>query len=198
MYTVIGYGGTRAFRVLWMLEELGILYAHERVMPFTDHAQTRTPGGRLPALELSDGQILLDSIAIITFLADRHEALTFPPGTVERARQDELLQLVMDSIDHPLMYWTLAVQRRGEPVSDDVKQWCGRRVVMGMHRIGEMLADNDDEPWLTGRAFTIADIVLGHCLHWADRYGLSPSHPRLLRHFSAVELRPAYRNADCA
>ena len=28
MYRVIGYGGTRAFRVLWMLEELGLPYEH--------------------------------------------------------------------------------------------------------------------------------------------------------------------------
>ena len=35
MYRVIGYGGTRAFRVLWMLEELGLPYEHERLMPFT-------------------------------------------------------------------------------------------------------------------------------------------------------------------
>ena len=39
MYTVIGYGGTRAFRLLWLLEELSQTYRHERVMPFTDAAR---------------------------------------------------------------------------------------------------------------------------------------------------------------
>ena len=38
MYRVIGYGGTRAFRVLWILEELGLPYEHERLMPFTGAA----------------------------------------------------------------------------------------------------------------------------------------------------------------
>ena len=63
MYKVIGYGGTRAFRLLWMLEELHIPHRHDRVMPFTQAARDAVPGGRLPALELRDRTILQDSTA---------------------------------------------------------------------------------------------------------------------------------------
>lgn len=107
MYRVIGYGGTRAFRVLWMLEELGLPYEHERMMPFTGAAGARRPGGWLPALAMADRERLIDSTAILTFLADRHNALIFPPGSVERARQNAVTFRVMECLDEPLMLWTL-------------------------------------------------------------------------------------------
>lgn len=197
MHTVIGYGGTRAFRLLWLLEELGLPHQHERIMPFSEDAKART-GGRLPAIELPCGQILLDSTAILAHLADSNNAFTFPAGSVERARQDALMQLVLEQIDNPLMLWTLAVQRRGAPISAEVQQWLGRRVVTGMHRVGEALGPGGEGPWVLGAAFTIADIVLGHCVHWAERYGLSTNHPRMQQHKAAVEQRPAYHNADCS
>lgn len=193
MYTVIGYGGTRAFRVLWMLEELGLPYEHERLMPFTDAARARTPGGRVPALELAEGRMLVDSTAILTFLADRHDGLTFPAGSVERARQDAVMFRVLECLDEPLMHWTLMMHRQGDPIAGAVRDWLHRRIGSGMDSVGNVL---EDGPWAMGDVFTIADIVLGHCLRWAERYEQQVRHPRLRAHLDQVERRSAYRTAD--
>lgn len=193
MYKVIGYGGTRAFRLLWMLEELHIPYRHDRVMPFTQAARDAAPGGRLPALELRDGTILQDSTAILSFLADRYEALTQPSGSTERAMQDGWMHRVTEGIDGPLMHWTLFMQGIGAPPGPEVRAWVGECLRRGFAVAAENLPAT---PWLAGDQFTIADIVLGHCLHWAERYQALPGDARLQAYLARIRQRPAYLAAD--
>lgn len=193
MYKVIGYGGTRAFRLLWMLEELHIPHRHDRVMPFTQAAREAVPGGRLPALELRDGTILQDSTAILSFLADRYGALTHPPGSVERAVQDGWTHRVGERIDGPLMNWTTFMQGHGPPPVPEVRAWVADCLAEGFTAVAESLPDTS---WLTGEEFTIADIVLGHCLHWAERYQAMPEDGRLRAYLARVRRRPAYLAAD--
>ncbi len=91
MITLYGTVNTRAFRVLWMLEELGVSYTHVK----TDFAsgETRTPAflrinpnGHVPALV--DGELcLFESLAINLYLAERYGAGTLWPASAEdRAR----------------------------------------------------------------------------------------------------------------
>jgi glutathione S-transferase len=53
---------------------------------------------RVPALELDDGQILTENLAIIHFVADAHPGLLPTPGTLERARANEHLSWCATSI----------------------------------------------------------------------------------------------------
>lgn len=193
MYTVIGYGGTRAFRLLWMMEELELPYRHLRVMPFTDAARAATPGGRLPGLGLPDGTVLLDSTAILTFLADRHNGLTHPSGTIARARQDAAIQRVLEEIDMPMMDWTLVRQRivPAPPVEGQAAMQA--RIDRGLEGAAAALGKRD---WLAGDSFGIADIVLGHCLHWSERFHTPLRHARLKDYMARIDRRPAYRMAD--
>lgn len=193
MYKVIGYGGTRAFRLLWMLEELQIPHRHDRVMPFTQAARATVPDGRLPALELRDGRLLQDSTAILTFLADRHGALTHPPGSVERAVQEGWMHRVVERIDGPLMNWTLFMQGIGPAPAPEVRSWMSGCLADGFAAAADRLPGT---PWLAGQEFTIADIVLGHCLHWAERYQALPEDARLRAYLARVRQRPAYLVAD--
>lgn len=195
MYKVIGYGGTRAFRLIWMLEELQIPHRHDRVMPFTPAACVAVPGGRLPALELRDGTILQDSAAILSFLADRHGALTHPPGSTERAVQEGWMHRLVERIDCPLMSWTLFMQGVGPAPAPPVRDWVAGQLATGFAAVAESLPAT---PWLAGEEFTIADIVLGHCLHWAERYQALPEEARLRDWLARVRRRPAYLAADSA
>ena len=105
MYTVVGSRTNRTFRVLWALEELGVEYDHKPYSVRSAEALEHSPTGKLPAL-IAEGEVITDSAAIITFLADRHGGLTFPAGSVQRAQQDALLHRVNDEIDAVL--WTAA------------------------------------------------------------------------------------------
>ena len=105
MYKVLGTANTRAFRVMWMLEELDQPYDHVPAAPQSDGVVAFNPSGKVPVL-IEDGTPITDSTAIIQYLADRHGALTHKAGTIERARQDSLTQFLLDEFDAVL--WTAA------------------------------------------------------------------------------------------
>jgi glutathione S-transferase len=66
MYTVIGATKTRAFRVMWMLEELGQDYIQIDAGPRSEEALKYNPSGKIPAL-LDGDDILTDSVAKHSF-----------------------------------------------------------------------------------------------------------------------------------
>ena len=53
-------------------------------------------------------------------------------------------------------------------------------------------------PGWPGDGFTIPDIVLGHSLHWPERYQALPEDARLRYWLARVRRRPAYLAADSA
>ena len=128
MYTVVGTTKTRTARVLWMLEEMGVAYTHEPIPPHGSRVAELNPSGKVPVLIVDDTAIS-DSVAIMTFLADRHGDLTYPAGTIERAKQDSLTQMINDELDAVL--WTAA--RHSFVLPPEQKGSGNQRVVkMGM------------------------------------------------------------------
>ena len=163
MYTVVGSRTNRTFRVLWALEELGVEYDHKPYSVRSPEALEHSPTGKLPAL-IAKGEVITDSAAIITFLADRHGGLTFPAGSVQRAKQDALLHRVNDEIDAVL--WTAARHsfilpeaERVPAVKDSLKLEFARSL--------DRLMEQIDGPYLIGDTMTIPDIILVHCGGWA-------------------------------
>ncbi|MFA9474938.1 MAG: glutathione S-transferase N-terminal domain-containing protein, partial [Filomicrobium sp.] len=63
MYKLIGYPKTRAFRVLWMLEEIGAEYEIDPVMPRSEECKAINPSGKVPVLQVGEDNII-DSVAI--------------------------------------------------------------------------------------------------------------------------------------
>lgn len=164
MYTLIGPIDTRAFRVLWMLEELGLPYEHVKSKPRTAETLKHNPAGKVPVL-LEGDVALTDSVAIMQYLADKHGAFTYPCGTIERARQDGFTQFVNDELDGTL--WTAArhsfilpEDKRVPAVKDSLKWEFGRSVDELMRRMG-------DGPFLMGEEMTVPDILTAHCGSWA-------------------------------
>ncbi len=164
MYQVKGAIRTRTFRVLWMLEELGLDYDLLDTAPRSEQINAYNPTGKVPVL-LVDGEPIIDSTAIITYLADKHGGMTYPAGTLERARQDALTQFVLDEIDAIL--WTAArhtfilpEEMRLPEVKTSLRWEFERSVNVLMDRMG-------DGPFLMGEKMTIPDIIASHCAGWA-------------------------------
>ncbi len=65
MYKLIGTRASRAFRVLWLLEELGEPYAHIPAAPGSDDIRALNPSGKIPA-RLVDDTVVTDSVATMT------------------------------------------------------------------------------------------------------------------------------------
>ena len=98
MYRVIGSPKTRAFRVIWMLNELGEPFESDPVPPRDKSLAAINPSLKVPLLQ--DGSdYVIDSVAICQYLADKHGKLTFPAGTIQRAQQDSFTQFSTDDVE---------------------------------------------------------------------------------------------------
>ncbi len=192
MYQVIGAPRTRTFRVLWMLEELGLPFDHLPAMPQTDAVKAYNPGGKVPVL-LVDGEPIIDSTAIITYLADKHGDLTYPAGTLERARQDALTQFVLDEMDAVL--WTAArhsfilpEEHRVPEIKTSLKWEFARSEKILLERMG-------DGPFLMGAKMTVPDIIATHCAGWAIGAKFGISEPGFKEYSKRLSARDAYIRA---
>ncbi|MEM6308213.1 MAG: glutathione S-transferase family protein, partial [Pseudomonadota bacterium] len=192
MYTVIGNVKTRALRVTWTLEELGQPYDLIPAAPASDEAKQHVPTGKIPGL-LLDGQIYTDSVAIMTFLADRHGALTYPAGTPDRMTQDGHIHFLNEEFDSLLWMASkhkfLLPKDLRVPAVRNGLEWDYQR---SLDRLTDRLGDG---PFLMGDTVTIADLLAAHCLNWAFASDFPAAPPVLADYARRMRHRPSYRAA---
>ncbi|MHA6326243.1 glutathione S-transferase family protein [Roseivivax sp. CAU 1753] len=190
-YTLIGTSKTRAFRPLWLLEELGVDYTHDPAAPGSEAVRRASPLGKVPVL-MADDVAIPDSGAILQFLADRHGAFTHAPGTTDRALQDAWTFRILDELD--ALLWTAARHSFVLPEADRVpaiKDSLKAEFTRNLSRI----TDSIEGPYLMGAEMTVPDILLVHCGGWA----LSAKFPEMPSAFKAyakgLRARPAFLRA---
>jgi len=191
MYTVIGATKSRALRVMWMLEELGQDYRHVPASARSDEALKHNPLGKIPAL-IDGDDVLTDSTAIMTYLGDKHHALTAPAGTPARARQDALTFWLIDEFDAILWAaakhsFVLPEDQRVPQVKDSLKAEFSRSAAY--------LSDRLDGPFLMGDAISIPDILATHCLNWSIGAGFPRVDDKLNNWAKSMRQRPAFMAA---
>ncbi len=189
-YTVIGNAASRAARVLWMLEELGLEYEHIDVKPRAEMVNRFNPSGKIPVL-LVDGQPITDSTAILTYLADSTGRMTLPAGTLARARQDALTQTILDEFDAVLWVaarhsFILPPEHRVPAIKDSLRFEFARNQKNFVQRMGE-------GPFLLGEEMTVPDIILAHCGYWAKAAKFDLVEPKLVDYVARMLARPAFR-----
>ncbi|WP_265501718.1 glutathione S-transferase family protein [Paracoccus beibuensis] len=192
MYRVIGTAKSRAFRVLWMLEELGQKFEHIPANPRSEGVAQFNPAGKVPVL-IDDGTPITDSTAILTYLADRHGGLTHPAGTMDRARQDSLTQFLLDEFDAALWLaarhsFILPEKLRLSAIKNTLRWEFEASQKTLVHRMAE-------GPFLMGEKMTVPDIILAHCLDWALIARFPIVEARLSEYLDRMRQRPAYRRA---
>lgn len=189
MYTVIGTVHSRAFRVIWLLQELGVPYETRDVKPHDTSVLDHNPSGKIPVL-LCDHGALTDSTAIMTYLADKHGAFTYAAGTPDRARQDGLMHQILDEIDAVL--WTAARHSFILPPEQrvpEVKASLKWEFARNLDRI--MAACKS--PYLMGDQMTVPDIILAHCGSWAKAAGFPIENDAFRAYLKTMRARPAFQ-----
>lgn len=192
MYTVVGNPRNRTFRVLWMLEELGQDYRIEVAAPHSDTIRKGNPGGKAPVLHDGDA-VISDSVAIITYLADKHGACTHPAGTPARGRQDAMTQFCVDEIEGAL--WTAAKNSFVHPEDHrcgDIVPVCKFEFAKAMRVLETHLGTSG---FIAGESFTIPDLLLGHCSRWAANAGFEVPEGPVADYFARMRARPAFARA---
>ena len=189
MYTVIGTPKTRAIRVIWMLEELGQPYDIDPVPPRDAKLAAINPSGKVPVLK--DGEdYVIDSVAILQYLADKHGALTNKAGTIPRAHQDSWTQFAVDDVESPI--WTAAKHTFVLPKDlrcEDAKKGCRHDFDRAMANFSQRLGD---KTYVMGDTFTVPDLLLAHSCGWAKSMGWTiPNEGNVAAHLARTLSRPA-------
>ena len=191
--------GTRAGRVVWLLEELGLEY-EVNIMPFTKEGlksaehRSRHALGRVPVLE--DGDILIfESGAIIDYVLERHKNGGLKPSSdssefplylqwyhyCEGMVMPPMNQIVVQTI-------LLPPDRRDETVLNQAKNL----LTKSLAPVNENLADKD---YLIGD-FSAADLMLGHSCFMANRMGCVSEEMQNIKDYVArINARPAFQKA---
>lgn len=188
-YTVYGTLRTRTFRVLWLLEELGVDYTHVAAGPRSEEVRGISALGKVPVL-VEDGTVLRDSTAILTYLADKHGAFTHPAGTLERARQDAWTFRILDEVESLL--WTASKHSFVLPEAErvpEIKPACAAEYDRNIAHIMQ----EAEGPCLMGDTPLVPDLILTHCGGWAQAAKFPDGGEAFAAYLAHMRARPAFR-----
>jgi glutathione S-transferase len=195
MLTVIGPKGGRVFRVVWALEEMGLPYDHLVANPHSEGMYAVNPLGQAPALRDGDA-VLTDSLAILHYVADRSGKLTFPPGSVERARMDARINFVLTEMEAPV--WLMA--RHGFVLPKEHRAPGMRAVAEADFARAEAKFETllGDQPFLCGEDLTLADIFAGDMARWARQAKIELTSRVFSDYADRMAERPAWARSVAA
>ena len=190
---------SRAGRILWLLEELGLPYELNR-MDFhpkdlkSDEHRARHPLGRGPVLD--DGDVsIYESGAIVEYIIARHTDGALKPA-VDSPLYPEFLQwfhycegMVMPPVNTIVVQTVLLPpERRNEEALGQAQRLLSRALIP----VNEALEGKD---YLIGD-FSAADIMLGHACFMSNRLGcVAADMTNLKGYVERIAARPAFQTA---
>lgn len=145
-------------------------------------------------LELEDGAVLTEGVAIVQHLADLRPGsdMAPSPGTVERAHLQSWLNFVATELHKMYSPW-LFHPEYGTQAQEVARDRLAIRLAHVDRALGETGA------FLTGEAFTVADAYLFTVANWSGSTGVDLGGlPRLQAYLARVADRPAVREALAA
>ncbi|MDW8848080.1 glutathione transferase GstA [Erwinia sp. MMLR14_017] len=118
------------------------------------------PQGKVPALELDDGTILSETVAIVQYIADQKpdRQLLAPTGCMTRYQTLEWLNFIATAL-HEHFY---ALYRSGVP--EEYRTQVREQLQSKFRRVNDAL---EGKQWLMGQHFTVADAYLFTVMRWA-------------------------------
>lgn len=196
MLTLHHAPNSRAGRIVWLLDELGLDYTlnrmdfHPSALKSPEH-RARHPLGRVPVLE--DGDVMLfESGAIVEYLIARHSDGSLRPA-VDSAQFPDYLQwfnycegMVMPPVNTIVVQTVLLPEDRRNPET----------LGQAQRLLGKALGPVDAA--LEGREYMIgplsgADFMMGHAAFMSRRLGcVSDDMPHLNAYIDRLEARPAF------
>jgi glutathione S-transferase len=194
---IYGIARTRAFRALWMAEELGLVYEHLPIEIGDAGARAPeflkiNPNGRLPFIE-DDGFVLFESLAITLYLAKKHSTGKLYPGTLQgEAKAWQWTSWALNEVDRGVNIWSLHAVRQPQAERDAAKRDEALKVVASPFKVLDAALAN--HPYLLGDDFTVADLNVAAVISRAVDMDLS-AVPKLKAWLSRCLERPAARKA---
>ena len=182
---------SRAFRMLWFLEELGQPYRIEHIdFAKGDHKRPDylklNPMGKVPTV-VDEGTPIAETGAILTHLADKYATGNLAPEPNDPRRADYLR-------------WLFFAAGVMEPAfGEKFFKWeiPSRQAAWGDFASMERAATGgvSPGPWLLGDRFTAADVFVGSNFHWGLLWKLFPAEGTIADYVARCAGRPALKRA---
>ena len=216
MQTIVSYGGpmititamkwappfaagqVRDHRARWILNEVGWAYQVRLIDAPTlasPEYRAKQPFGQVPYLEEDGRPTLFESGAIVLDVATRAGKL-LPADEGERSTAVGWLFAALNSVE-PFLANVAEVayfmedeehQRRRKPIVVDAAH----------ERLAQLQTALGTRPWLVGKTFTVADLMMSSVLKIARNLDLLEDYPQLVAYQDRCFERPAYREAIAA
>ena len=162
MITVYGMSTSgNCHKIRLLLEQLGRSYRWIEIDSANGETRTpeylaRNPNGRVPMLELEDGRLLVESNAILCYLAEG--TLFFPADAWQRAQA--LSCMFFEQYSHEPYIAVARFIRGWTPADSPRRADLPRLVERGEQALAVMEKYLDNAPWFSGSDYGIADIAL--------------------------------------
>jgi len=191
--------GSRSFRVLWLLYEMGI--EPEVISYDIAKGDLRnpdflgiSPAGRVPVLEI-DGQVLFESGAITQYMCETRPEVGLAPGVGEAERPQfltwvhyaETIGVLIQNLNLQQVFLPKPEMRSPTVIGIEVK-----RLAIALKPLERILAEQD---YLLKRGFSAADAMMGFTLESARHYVRFERFPNVTAYQARLEVREAYQRA---
>ncbi|TLU61112.1 glutathione S-transferase family protein [Thalassotalea litorea] len=174
------YAPTRSARVHWVLAELKIPYESKNAKALFGSEELRNvhPLGKIPAM-LVDGEALIESVAMCTFLADsKPEGNLIPAtGTFLRAQHEQWCAFILSEVEAHL--WSDArntfvyqEERRIPAIFKQNKFELSRSLEVIEQHLKK-------HPFMLGEQFSVTDIIVSFTTLWAEKTGHCEPFPAI-------------------
>ena len=197
MITVFGEG--RGFRVVWLLEEMGLPYRLRRVdllagVENDPEFLVINPAGFIPAIQ--DGDVtMVESIAIMEYLMARYGPTPLAPSPHDSAfpAYQQFLHLGEAGLAAST-YYVLNTRHRA-PEAERGNWTAAYALEQFESRLGLVTRQLARSPYLAGDAFTAADISVSYALRLAQKGSGYVLGDIELAYLARVSERAGYKRA---
>jgi glutathione S-transferase len=207
MLTIYGVYLSRASRVYWMAEELGLPFTPVKVTqarylkdPFAEDAPFNTrsseylainPSAQIPAID-DDGTVITESLAITYYLAKKHGGALAPADIVEEGQMLQWTLWAATELE-PQTVQIVLVHDAGQQDSEGGRKTiavASRMLKMPLSVLDLHLAGRD---YLVGDRFTVADLNVAEVMRYAmGEPKLFDGKPNILSWYERCHQRPAF------
>ncbi|QUE74087.1 MULTISPECIES: glutathione S-transferase family protein [Stutzerimonas stutzeri subgroup] len=193
MLKLYGTPPTRALRVIWLLNELGLEYemvpvdllrGEQRKLDFL----TLNPAAKVPVLV--DGDLVItESAAIQLYLAEKNPEAGYIPATVEdRSQMYRWIFFLVTEIEQPL--WRIARHTFIYPENQRLPQDIDLARQEGIEMVAVLERHMKDREFLVGDRLSVADFTAAYTLDWANEEQMLENAPRLKAYLESLYARP--------
>ncbi|WP_460418173.1 maleylacetoacetate isomerase [Pseudomonas sp. microsymbiont 2] len=196
------YRSTSSYRVRIALALKGLDYQAEPVNLLKGEQRgadylALNPQGRVPALRLESGELLVQSPAIIEYLEEAFPETPLLPRAHEARAKVRGVAAIIGCDIHPLHNVSVLNQLRQLGHDEaQVNQWIGHWISQGLAAIEQLIGDDG---FCFGTVPGLADVYLIPQLYAAERFNIDlGGYPRIRRVAALAEQHPAFQKAHPA